>query len=282
MLDLQKILQKVRHLKPISGVVHQVLALANNSECEISDLVKLVEHDPSIVANLLKACNSAFFALPVKVDSIQHAVSMLGLHQVAELVLAQEIAGHVAKAQNGYGLDKGGLWKHSVASAMLARTLAEQRSLLNLSAIYTAALLKDIGKIILHDHVRSLQGEIKSVLQAKNYDFIEAEKECIGLDHATLGAIIAHKWNFSPQMVRMIGNHHLTNSEARNDPAIASVYVADMVGMLSGNCIGIDKLAYHVYEDIFKDFFHAKIDLKALIIIYNGFVDNALRLRLQA
>lgn len=79
-------------------------------------------------------------------------------------------------------------------------------------------------------------------------------------------------------MVYMIENHHLTKPEARNDPATATLYLADMVAMMAGTCTGVDRLAYHVYENIFEDFFLAKDELKALMITYEGFLAGAQRL----
>jgi HD-like signal output (HDOD) protein len=147
-----------------------------------------------------------------------------------------------------------------------------------LPAIYTAALLKDIGKVVLHEFVESKWDDIKKNLRIKGVRFIEAEKKSLGIDHATLGGIIAKEWNFSPHMVYMIENHHLANPEARNDPATATLYLADMVAMMAGTSTGIDRLAYNVYEDIFDDFFLAKDELKALMIAYDGFIVGAQRL----
>jgi putative nucleotidyltransferase with HDIG domain len=278
MPDIKKILLKVKELQPIPAMVHKVLGLSSDPNCSMSDLVHLVEHDPAITANLLRVCNSAYLGLAVKVDSVYQAVSMLGLQRVVELVLAQNLSVHMNKAQEGYQLTKGDLWKQSVAAAMVARTLAERRDILALPAVYTAALLKDIGKVILHEYVADKLGKIQDIVRTRGLSFTEAEEECIGMDHATLGGIIAKQWNFSPHMVYMIENHHLGNPEARNDPATATLYLADMVAMMFGTCTGVDRLAYHVYEDIFDDFFLSKDELKALMLTYNGFLKGAQRL----
>jgi HD-like signal output (HDOD) protein len=95
------------------------------------------------------------------------------------------------------------------------------------------------------------------------------------MNHATLGGIVAKEWNFSPHMVYMIENHHLNNAEARNDPATATLYLADMVAMMVGTCTGIDRLAYPTYEETFDDFFLAKDELKALMLTYTGFLKGA-------
>jgi hypothetical protein len=79
-------------------------------------------------------------------------------------------------------------------------------------------------------------------------------------------------------MVYMIENHHLTNPKARNDPATATLYLADMVAMMVGTGTGVDRLAYDVYEEIFNDFFLTKDELKALMLSYDGFLAGAQRL----
>ena len=275
MANIEKILKKVDRLKPIPPIIHKVLALAEDPDCSIEELVDLVNHDPSATANLLRTCNSAYLGLPQKVDSVHQAVTMLGLRKVVDLVMAQNLSANMSKALNGYDLESGDLWKQSVATAMVARTLGEQRDLFGLPAVYTAALLMDIGKVVLHEHIREQWEKIQHCLDDKGYSFNEAEEESLGVSHAKLGGIIAKQWNFSDHMVYMIENHHLDNPEARNDPATATLYLADMVAMMVGTCTGVDRLAYHVYEDIFSDFFLSKDELKALMLAYEKHLNEA-------
>ena len=272
---LPRILKKVKQLEPIPLVIHKVLSLADDPDASLKDLVDVVERDAAITANLLKTVNSAQLGLPVKVDSVHQAVSMLGLQQVVEMVLAQNLSGNLNRAQKGYGLAKGDLWRQSLAVAMVARTLARNRDLLSLPAIYTAALLKDIGKVILHEFVADQLEAIQQLVGERGLSFVEAENEILGMDHTALGGIIAKEWHFSPHMIYMIENHHLNNPASRTDPATASLYLADMVAMMVDTGIGVDRLAYHVYEDIFDDFFLAKDELKVLMLTYKGFLKAA-------
>ncbi|WP_319406779.1 HDOD domain-containing protein [uncultured Desulfosarcina sp.] len=269
--SLTHILKKVNRLEPIPMVIHKVLDLADDPESSLKDLMEVVERDPAITANLLRTVNSAHMGLPVKVDSVRQAVSMLGLQQVVEMILSQNLSGNLKRSQKGYGLAKGDLWRQSLAVAMVARTLARQRDLMSLPAIYTAALLKDIGKVILHEFVADQLSAIQKLVAEKDMSFVEAEKEVLGMDHTTLGGIIAKQWHFSPHMIYMIENHHLPNPASRNDPATATLYLADMVAMMVDTGIGVDRLAYHVYQDVFNDFFPDKQQLKSLMITYKNF-----------
>ncbi len=268
---LAGMLKKVNQLDPVPVVIHKVLSLADDPEASLKDLVEVVERDPAITANLLKTVNSAYMGLPVKVDSVHQAVSMLGLQKVVEMVLSQNLSGNLNRPQKGYGLAKGDLWRQSLAVAMVARSLARQQDLMGLPAIYTAALLKDIGKVILHEFVADQVEAIQELVTEKGMSFVEAENDVLGMDHTTLGGIIAKQWQFSPHMIYMIENHHLTNQASRNDPATATLYLADMIAMMVDTGIGVDRLAYHVYQDVFNDFFPDKQQVKALMITYKSF-----------
>lgn len=278
MSSIEKIMKRVKRLQPIPAMVHKVLALASDPESSLQDLVGLVEYDPVITGKLINVCNSAQLGLPVKVDSVQRALTLLGYQKIVELVLEQMLGSNLQVAQKGYRLAKGDLWKQSVGAAKVARNLAERRQLGNLPAVYTAALLKDIGKVVLHEFVGDQLEKIQQKVNSKQISFEEAEKECIGMDHATLGGIIAREWQFSSHLIYMIENHHLSDPFARRDPATAAIYLADMVAMMAGSCIGVDRLAYTVYEDTFDDFFLAKDELKSLIQSYEGYVLGAQRM----
>ena len=140
---------------------------------------------------------------------------MLGLQHVVEMVLSQNLSGNLNRSQKGYGLAKGDLWRQGLAVAMVARTLAGQRDLMSLPAIYTAALLKDIGKVLLHEFVADKLDAIQLLVSRQGMSFVEAENEVLGMDHTTLGGIIAKEWHFSPHMIYMIENHHLANPASR-------------------------------------------------------------------
>ena len=278
MTAAKKIIKQIQSLRPIPTILHKVLAVTEDPDSGIQDLIRIIDHEPAITANLLKTCNSAYLGLRVKIDSVQQAVSMLGMQRVVELIMSDNLSTNMLASQKGYNLERGDLWKQSVAAAMIARTLAERRDLFGLPAIYTAALLKDIGKVVMHEYVEQKWGKIEKYLDTQNNSFIEAERENMGIDHATLGGMIAKEWKFSPHMVYMIENHHLTDPEARNDPATATLYLADMVAMMVGTSTGVDRLAYHVYEDIFDDFFLTRDELKALMLTYDGYLLGAQRM----
>lgn len=177
-------------------------------------------------------------------------MSLLGTDQVIDLVLIKSGARALSGRQQGYDLQEGAMWKYSVSSAIIAKQIAEEIGIAHKSTIFTAALLKDIGKTVLDRFVKDAFEKISALVAEENYSFMEAEKKIIGVDHAELGGMIAKMWKFSPRMVNIIRNHHLTRSDmAGKDRDLSVVYLADCICMMMGMGVGADGLAYRFHKE---------------------------------
>ena len=60
----------------------RLLTLINNPDVEFADLTKAISQDVGLSYKLLHYINSAFFTLPSKMESIERAISYLGLKEV--------------------------------------------------------------------------------------------------------------------------------------------------------------------------------------------------------
>jgi len=261
----------IKTLKPMPQVATQIMKIAEDPKSSMADAADLVIYDPSLTANVLKLCNSAYFGLSRKVDSVKDAISLLGMDKVVDLVLLKGSADNLKKGQDGYGLNEGELWRHAVSSAIIAKELAEKKKSENKQLIFTAALLKDIGKVILDRYVGDSFKKINDLVQSEEYSFGEAEKKVIGINHAELGGIVAKMWEFSPKMISMITNHHMVDKSVRDDPDISIIYLADTVCMMMGIGGGSDGLAYRFHRDVLDKMEINQMDLQ---IIIAGFGEN--------
>ncbi len=258
MTTIQEFIKEIKNLKPIPAVANQLLAVVDNPDSSMGDIANVIQYDPIMTASVLKTCNSAFFGLKNPAESIKDAVNMMGTDQVIELVLLKSGTETLGGSQEGYGLEEGDMWKYSVSSAVIAKQVAVSLSLKNKNTIFTSALLKDIGKIILEKHVAQSSKKIKNLVENRNLSFREAEKKVFGIDHTELGAMIAKMWKFSPRMVKIIRHHHLTDEAMMEDKEIAAVYLADCICMMMGMGVGADGLSYR-----FKNQAMEKLGMKA-------------------
>jgi HD-like signal output (HDOD) protein len=271
MHDVTKIIDHIDRLKPIPKVANKIMSIAEDPLSSMADLAAVIQYDQAITANLLKVANSPYFGLRKKADSIQQAITYLGMDQILDLVFIQVSGGNLKGEQKGYDLDSGELWKYSVSSAVLAKTVAEFRKIKTSHLVFTAALLKDIGKVILSNYVGQYLHEIANLVSSRNISFREAEKVVIGIDHAELGRMVARKWHFSGRMEEMIGNHHLDDHWDEDDIEMCIVYLADTLCMMMGISVGSDGLAYRFHRKVIQ-----KLDLteKDLQIIMASFVEK--------
>jgi putative nucleotidyltransferase with HDIG domain len=254
MKDVTKLLRSIKQLKPFPTVVQKALAMLDDPNVSIQELVDTIKFDPGITANILKMCNSPLLGLRQQVHSLNQAMLYLGTQKLLQIVIASGATPQLAVARPGYGLDKGGLWRHSIGTAIMASLLVRQLGLPGESTFFTAALLHDIGKIVLDQYVREAFKQIIALVEKQGYAFQEAERTVIGMDHAAVGGEIATLWNF-PEIIRSaIVYHHMESPEVPKNDVVMLVHLADLLVIMMGTDLGADGLAYRGNPGVMKHF----------------------------
>lgn len=244
MPTIESIIEEIDHLKPVSDVAGKVMALLNDPDCGMSDLSDIIRHEPALTANVLKLANSAYFGLPGKIDDAKQAVVYLGMTQVVDLVLLVSCSESFNGSHDGYGLNTGELWKSAVSAAIMANDLAEIKGLKQSSLSFTGALLRDIGKVVLDQHVKSEKEKILNRVKTQKITFKEAERQLLGFDHTQVGAMVAKNWNFPPALQCIIRYCH-TPLEAKGCFLEASiVHLADAMCRKMEIGLGVDDSSY--------------------------------------
>jgi len=267
---LKQLIKEIDSLKPVPQIVNKILAITKDPDSSVADMAEIVMYDPMITADLLKSCNSAYFNLPRKVESVNDAIALLGMNHIVDLVLIKGCSANLKKKQEGYGLNEGDLWRQAVSCAIITKDIANKQNIDNQQMLFTCALLKDIGKVILDRFVGDSFTKIFNLVQKKQISFREAEKKIIGIDHAEIGAIVAKKWNFSPKMVYIIRNHHMSDEKAENDIATSIVFLSDIICMMMGIGVGHDGLAYRFHKNALTLLNISEKNLMEIIASFGG------------
>lgn len=244
MSTVEAIIEAIDHLKPVSDVAGKVMALLDDPDCGMSDLSDIIRHEPALTANILKLANSSFFGLPGKITDAKQAVVYLGMTQVVDLVLLVSCSESFNGSHGGYGLNTGELWKSAVSAAILANDLAEIKGLRQASLFFTGALLRDIGKVVLDQHVKSAIEPIMNRVNIQSMTFREAERQVLGFDHCQVGSMVAKNWHF-PASLQCIIQYSHTPLEAKGCFLEASiVYMADALCRKMEIGLGVDDPSY--------------------------------------
>ena len=115
----QEIIKGVDKLIPRPDIALEVMSLANESDCDISALSKVINQDPSMMANMLRLANSAYFGHMKEINSVRDIVIRLGLDSVKMIAITSASAGLLKSPQEAYNLEPGSLWRHSHGTALL-------------------------------------------------------------------------------------------------------------------------------------------------------------------
>lgn len=262
----ESILQSTQKLPSFPAVVHRAIQLINDPRSTAKDVVEVIQYDQSITVDILKLCNSAYFGLRRNVHSLQEALVIIGFDQLLEIILCHECAQFFYHPCRGYDLDYGALWKHSTASALLSRIISKRLGQETTPTHFTAALIHDIGKVVLSEFVKDYFEEIKQIMEEKGLTFIEAEKEVLGIDHAELGGRIVEQWNFPKEITSCVRYHHCPFSAPEDQEMVHLIYLCDLVAMTTGIGGGADGLSYHAYGEIMRQYQLKEKDIEYFIV----------------
>ena len=249
-----KIGRSLNRLPAFPATVHKVTALINNPDSSLSELVDVIRLDQAITANILRMCNSAYFGLRRKVDNVNDAIMYLGKQNVVRAVLAAGMS-RFFKDTPGYESEAKDLWEHAVGVALMSQILARKILKHEDPQLFTAALLHDIGKIILGEFVCEKYHEIKNSMSVRSCSFLEAEEEVLGMNHAEIGGVITAAWNFPKDIQQAIAYHHRPDHHpATTSPMPWLIHLADQACLLMGLSYGSDGLSYHAIDEAMSRF----------------------------
>jgi putative nucleotidyltransferase with HDIG domain len=250
MKKIDEILATFQSLPPFPQVARRAAEALSNPNAIDKDLAKIIEYDPGITANILRLCNSAYFGIKVSISSLHQAISFLGHKNLMTIILASSSVKYYGNYTPGYDLEKGELWRHSVACAILSQILAQKTNQESHQALFTAGLLHDLGKLVLSIFVSEEFEQINDLVRTKGYSFLEAERTVLGMDHAEVGGQIAEQWNFPKIISKAIALHHEPELIASGDSLAAIIHLADVGCLLMGIGVGADGLGYRAYEQV--------------------------------
>lgn len=212
----------------------RLLALLEDPDVAVDELVGVIEKDPSLTANVLKLCNSSYYGLGREVGSVRQALVRLGNRTVVTVAFASSMGRLLQVPVSAYRLPRGQLWRHALATGLLAARLAPAGAGgPDPNRLFTAGILHDIGKLLLDRPLREGLEALPPGLD--DAQLVLAERDLLGFDHAEAGAAVAEAWNFPADLVAAIAGHH------RPAPAgslTAVVRAANLLAAAHGHAAG--------------------------------------------
>ncbi len=230
-LDLY--IDSVRHLPPAPKVMVELIALFKQPDRDVDQVVRLMSHDPSLTAEILRRCNSSFFGGEEPATDLFEAVLRLGFYELYRIVVAMSSMQAMSLPGINKVLPVEALWQHSAAAAVIAGMVAS-RMHESEGVAFTAGLLHDVGKIILASQEGEKYGRLMLNVSASGSSLAEAEKEAFGFDHGEIGARLLTRWGLPSDIVLPVGHHHHLAGAEPCERLAATVNLADAMA----HCLG--------------------------------------------
>ena len=254
----KRILSNVKDLPPMPQTVLKARAIITNPKSDFKELAELFETDQAIAAKVLKLANSSYYGMRGKVSSIQRASIMLGHKTLGEIIAMGGTSSILGKRLEGYGLDAGALWKHSLAVAFGARIIAQRIDQSLLNDAFTSGLIHDTGKLILDKYISEQWDKFEAFMADGDGSFLMAEKAILEIDHAEAAFEVCKAWNIPESLTTAIGFHHFP-SQSQESVLAYIVHVADAIAMMTGLGLGVDGALYKL-DDNAMEFLGLKED----------------------
>ena len=276
MTMVDRILKSIKTIPAFPATGNKVAQLLEKADYSVSQVANIIKFDPSMTANILKMSNSAYFSPLHRISNINDAVTYLGQKNLLRAIQTAGISKYYKKGASGYFDKTTDLWEHCVAVALMSQILSKKIIGKEDTTLYTAALLHDVGKIIMGEFVRDSLPKISLLVSEKNMSFLDAEEAVLGINHADLGGKIAEHWNFPVEITEAIAYHHrpdLLEKEGKILPWI--VYMADQACLMLGVGGGVEGLAQRAVSELLKKFNLRMRDLETSMVMLSDDLDRA-------
>ena len=220
----EEILKKIKQLPPLPESAMQIEAVYQNPDSSFNDMVKILEKDPLLTADILKAANSPLYGFSREINAISQAVGLFGMGTVRGFALASIVKKSFSLDLSPYGInnDMFSALSKKQHGLMTAWCLRKENKLLGV--LSPAAFLVEIGKVLIAQQImaESKQVEFRDALKELQ-DVEAAERQVVGVDTPEVSATIFEQWRFEDGLVDVIRNCQTPEKAEDSDKRAASI-----------------------------------------------------------
>lgn len=220
-----KALRSLGSLPPFSPILTRLLAALAAEDVSFAKLGDLIEKDTVVAANILHLVNSALYGRRGSINSVRHAISLLGANKLRNAVLGMSIARVWNRVKMPPSWSMARFNMHSAAVAVLSDLLAQRLPTEYPEGAFVAGLLHDAGRLLIalalpHEYERILEMYTES-----GRPMTECELEVLGFTHAELSADALKYWKLPEEVQVAVRDHH--SSPAPSNGGIPLSHLVD-------------------------------------------------------
>lgn len=200
----QELVASLDKLASLPSVYYRVRQALDDPDVSINTLSELIGNDPALSAALLRLANSAFYGFPRRIETVSRAISLAGLEQVGDVILASSIAATFGGIRP-QRMDMSRFWRRSVRCALLCRGIAQTQGNGDTERHFLLGLLADMGHLVMYHAIPDLSDLVMETAGLSLELLAQREREVIGCDFAEVGAALASSWRMPVSIGATIG-----------------------------------------------------------------------------
>jgi HD-like signal output (HDOD) protein len=195
-------------LPPFSPILNRLIASLASEDVAFSKIADLIEKDTALAGNILRLVNSALYGFSGTVNSIRHAVALLGLNKLRNAALTMSVARMWNQVKTPPGWSTPNFNQHSVGVAILSDLLAQKLSVEYAEGAFAAGLFHDLGLLLIAIGLPDEYKQMTLLCQQNKQWAIEYEVQVLGMTHAELSAEALAHWNL-PEEIQTAVRYHV-------------------------------------------------------------------------
>lgn len=203
---IQKTLQGIKIPTPPQIIVDLQIEMAN-PDVNINEIGAIIAKDVGISGKVIKVVNSPFFGLRSHISSIQHALNLLGIKNISNIVNSISLTESISKNQL---IDMTQFWDNATDIAMVAAYISRLIGVGSPNEAYTLGLFHNAGIALLIEKFPQYLNVLKLAYAEKKRRITDIENDNIDCNHAVLGYYIAKSWKLPVYISEAIADHHKT------------------------------------------------------------------------
>ncbi|HIJ74208.1 MAG TPA: HDOD domain-containing protein [Candidatus Hydrogenedentes bacterium] len=219
---LSRRIRELKSLPVLPRTIERAKHAMQDVTFTVEDSVELVAMDPGVAAKVLGVANSSLYGFQGLVDTIEVAVALLGLRETHSLVLTSPVLDVIDKPEK---LDYKSIWMGAMCGAAAAKAVATACGWEELSAVFAAGLLQDIGRLALFQLAPDAYVRLDNDLHGA--ELMEAETALLGIDHCEAGYELATQWDLPIEISEAVRFHHAPEKAQEAKKTVAAVAVAE-------------------------------------------------------
>lgn len=206
----------------------------------------LISSDLTLSAAVLKTINSPLFRRPNKIASVHHALQLLGLNNVCNIVEGLALT-HVMPRHSERLPDP--LWESANRIATISSYLSTSVHGITEDEAHTFGMFHNCGQALLAARFKNYRDTISRGERMARSEFIAFENSRHNTSHTVVGYLLARAWLLPEHMALAILNHH-----------DYGIFDQPEDGEWQHACtlIALASLSEHIYKMFVKQFEHVE------------------------